>query len=431
MHVKIGYGTNSILVDIPDGWVGNRVLRIPRVEPVTDLSGWFEAGLTECPPAVDLDKALATTGSQACIAVDPSSGLPALLPVLQGFLHWIETRHAFTPDRIQILLAGLQGDWAYPAGFEDLFAQQLPGIRTRQCGPDTPASEFVHLGELDTDLPLSIHRAWTESDARVLISPVSPSPLWGYSGGAPALVSGLAGPDTRTAFLNHPERLNHPAARPGEVDSNPYQALALKALGKASPHLAIHLTLNRENQVAGIFCGDCAQSHAEAIADHHTRLEPSLNEPVDILLTGGGGDPYDRTLAGTIRSMMSATRLLKPDGTLVILGACEDGLGPEPFVEALRETLQSDDWLEKVGRGELKSDSLWLAHQFHQVLSGREVLFFSEHLPEDDLWEIGLTPAPSAMDAISLAMESHGQECRIAVIPEGWPTLVRLQQQQA
>jgi nickel-dependent lactate racemase len=239
------------------------------------------------------------------------------------------------------------------------------------------------------------------------------------------VLPGLAGVECKRDFLGDGQRLAHAAALPGVLRDNPFHLLALEALQKAPPQFAVHFTANRDDAPAALFAGECIQSHLAAVNDYRTRMEVVLPQLMDVVVTGCGGWPQDSTLADAVRSMVSASRILRPEGTLIVVAACDRGIGPPAFEKVLRLAQSPRDYFQLAAREDFSNPYVWLTHQYYKVLAHHEVIFCTPGIEADDLWKFGLTPAPELADAIHVAMENYGQDCRIAAIPEGWRTTVR------
>ncbi len=429
MHVRFPFGTDVLRVDIPDGWVGNRVLRPRNVAPLEALESELGHALAQPMMAPPLEELIAQAKGAICLCLDGAGEPQAAASLLTALLRWMDLRQ-IARDSLSCLLAA-----PLPLTGEDIagWARNLPadlwnGMRVEVHRPESaecaaqppPGSGPAGAGSL------RLNRVWSAAALRILVSVVKPDPLWGYTGGRAAVAPGLADEVGRKAMALDPERLSQPACRPGVLQNNPFHLLSMQAMRLAPPQFAIHLTANASGQVAGVFAGDAVQTHLAAVHDHRERLEPALAEPMDIVVTSGGGAPGDSTLLALIPSILSASRLLKPDGTLVVFSACAGGAGPEPFRAVLRSLESPQAYLEKAGRVGISSLEGALLHPLFHLLRAHEVLAHIPGVDEDDLWRMGFTPVPKAEEAISLAMESHGQQCKIAAVPDGKITLGRI-----
>lgn len=424
MNVRIAFGRDTILVDIPDGWIGNRVLRLPRLNPLCDLS----AALDTCfqnpicaPPPADVFRA----DCDLCIAVDETARARPLLALIPPLLHWLENHLSLSRERITLLLTDPASEWSVSDGEPSLQSLiDLPGCRIETHRRDESA-ECPPAAMLSPGLPLALNKTWSESPQRMALGLVEPRLLWGYSGGRTLVLPGLAGAETTRAFLSDFTRLSHPASVPGVLRDNPFHLLALEALRQVPPQFALYFLVNREDEPVALFGGEGMQSHLAAVNEYRDRMEVVLPRLMDVVVTGCGGWPQDSTLADSVRSMVSASRILRPEGTLIVAAACERGIGPPAFEKLLRLAQSPREYFRLSESRDLANPWAWLAHQFYAILSRHEVIFCTQGIEPDDLWNFGLTPAPELAEAIHVAMETYGQDCRIAAIPEGWRTTVR------
>ncbi len=451
MHVRFAYGTDSLLLDIPDGWVGNRVLRMRKAEASPDVHAAISAAFAS--PVADgtAEQALGR-GAGLCIAVEAGLRPEPLEPVVAALLGWLDEH--LKPDwgRSSLLLthpladwlaAMSRGPWVERAAAGRLRVLRHRGIVPRPAatdaassassgspapsGPSATASPAVEVGAIASGaFPLQLNETWVRAERRLLVSLVEPEALWGFSGGRAAILPGLADGDSRRRFLGGPRALGHPASRPGELRDNPFHRLALEGMAAAPPHWALHFTAGADGRPTAFFAGDPVQSHLAAVNEYKRALQPELASPMDIVMTAAGGTPLDSTLAGAVFSLAWASTLMRPGGTIVIFASCDKGIGPAAFEHLLRASKNPPGFQRILASGDMRIPYLWLANMLYQVLATHEVLFYTEGIAHDDLWALGLTPVPDAIEAVSLAMESHGQECKIAVAPEGCRTLARL-----
>jgi len=431
MHVKFPYGQTTRLVDIPDGWVGNRVLRAARAEPFDDLDAGLEASLQAPIVSAPLSE-LIPPKTDLCLAVDgmPSQGAASEFTAV--VLRALQAHARIPSDRVEVLmtrpLEGFRNEVPWPC-YKDLESLGARRVEVAGAGESGP---YPSAGTLRNGIPLHLHPGWVNARFRVSLSVVEPMLLWGYSGGRTVVLPGLADSQTRQICLGDAIRLADPAAVPGVLRDNPYHHMSLEAFQAAPPNFTIHLLLNREERPVAFLSGDPIQSHLAAVDLHRERFEPPLSERMDIVLSGAGGSPHDDTIASTIRSLVSAAQILKSDGTIVLYAKCAEGIGPAAFEDLLRQAEGGPaGFLQHVAPDNASHPYLPLACMLHQVLSEHEVMIHADGVSEEDLWAFGFTPVPDPMEAISLAMETHGQECKIAVIPDGWQTLGRLCSEEA
>lgn len=424
MNVRIAFGRDTILVDIPDGWIGNRVLRHPRLEALGDISAALDACFREplcAPPLSELFQ----PDRDLCIAVDETARAKPLLAILPPLLQRIEHHVGISPERITLLLTDPASEWSISDSEPSLQSLlDLPGYRVEGHHAEESV-ECAALATLSSGLPLALNKTWVQAPQRMLLSLVEPRLLWGYGGGRTTVLPGLVGAQSMREYLHDAKRLAHSAALPGVLRDNPFHLLALEALQKAPPPLAVYFFVNREDHPVAIFAGECMQSHLAAVNDYRGRMEVVLPQLMDVVVTGCGGWPQDSTLADAVRSMVSASRILRSEGTLIVAAACERGIGPPAFEKMLRIAQSPKEYFRLSAQGNLSNPYTWLTHQFYSVLSRHEVIFCTEGIEQDDLWSFGLTPAPELAEAVHGAMENYGQDCRIAAIPEGWRTTVR------
>jgi nickel-dependent lactate racemase len=149
--------------------------------------------------------------------------------------------------------------------------------------------------------------------------------------------------------------------------------------------------------------------------------------PVDIVVTSGGGHPLDLTFYQAIKGMVGAIPILKPGGTIIIASHCAEGIGNPHFANALLglenpcdfvATIQSPSW-------QFVPDQ-WQIEEFSRALRAGSISMVCDGIEPEVLKRLHVDPSPKLQQAIDRAIERHGHDASIAVIPCGPYVIAKL-----
>ncbi len=415
MHINLAYGTREIPIDVPDNWINGRCYRPRRLDPCPDPYAELHAVLTAM---ADHGLAEICAGKKNCVvAVDSES--PILGSELLGnLLEIIEDASDLKPEDFTILITNRLWE---PHGEKDLERLIDPALmahyRVMIHRPEDETN-LVDLGTTSRKIPLLLNKTYVEADLKVLLGAVKPDLLFGFSGGRSLIMPGLAGSTTIRSMYD----FNHIAdrnARFGHYRDNPFHMTGVEATNAAGCDLAVSAILTLDGAIHKVFAGHFGKSHFEAMNHLLDSMRLPVKEPMDIVVTSGGGHPYDGTLDALIETLSSAEAVLKHDGTIVVAAALGNGLGNEEFTELLRAHRTIKEALATLSRTRDQSPTTWKAQKLYTILQDHEIILYNTDLDEDLIWGIGLTPSHDMNEAILGAMESHGQRCKIVALPEG------------
>ena len=197
------------------------------------------------------------------------------------------------------------------------------------------AASHVDLGRTRGGIPILIDRFFLESDLRLVTGLIEPHLMAGYSGGRKGVCPGLAAVET--------VRVAHgPAMIEGQVGPGP-RAKAIRSTRGCSKSCAgsacTSWSTSRSTAsaaIAGVFCGDIEQAHAEGMRFVEDEALVSLDAPADLVITSGGGDPLDATFYQAIKGISAASGVVRPGGVILLCAALGEGVGSASFERLLR-----------------------------------------------------------------------------------------------
>lgn len=276
-------------------------------------------------------------------------------------------------------------------------------------------SSCTHLGETRRGTPVEILEAAASSDLIIGTGNIEYHYYAGYSGGAKSLLPGIS--SERSVVRNH-ELMRDPRSVTGRLDSPVRQDME-EAARIAGLDLILNVVLNSQGQIVRSVAGNFIQAHREgaAVVD---RMYRATVEPAEIVITSAGGRPKDLNLFQAQKALDNARRAAAPGGTIILVAECSEGLGHPVFERwALQSNCAEDCW-ERFGH-EYEFGGHKAAFLARDSLIYHLTLVSS--LPRERARMCFFYPARSLQEALDRALERHGRDSRILVIPHGNLTL--------
>ncbi|RKY61235.1 MAG: nickel-dependent lactate racemase, partial [Candidatus Latescibacterota bacterium] len=276
--------------------------------------------------------------------------------------------------------------------------------------------EQVLVGHTSKSTPVWIDREYVRAELRVLTGLVEPHLMAGFSGGRKAICPGIAGLET-VKIMHGPKVLEHPNAREGVLDGNPFHEEVLEMAHMVGVDFVLNVSLSEDRRITGVFAGDLEKAHLEAVQFVRRQVEAPLPEPADVVLTTSAGYPLDLTFYQAVKGYTAAIPAVKEGGTVVLAARCEEGLGGPEFSELIRTTTP-DELMREIWREDFFVVDQWQAEELCRGLRKAEAFFFSEGVAPEDVcsW---VRPFSSLEEALDEALGKHGPSSKLAVIPEG------------
>jgi len=421
MIVHLAYGKTGIDVDVPDANV-QAVLTMRDVPAVADPALEL-AHLLEAPMGGNPLLERARNAASACIVVcDITRPVPnqILLPPILATLEEGGIRR----ERITILVAtGLHR----PSTPDELVAMLGEDIvrSTRIVNHRARVKEEQRvLGVTGRGIPVLIDEVYCAADLKVTTGFIEPHLMAGFSGGRKLIAPGCAGEETIKA-LHSPQFIEHPLCREGSVEGNPLHAELLEIARMAGHDMIVNVALDAARRITGVFAGDPLEAHARGVAHVRSAVTATVPSPADIVVTSSAGYPLDLTLYQAVKGMTAAVPILKPGGTLIIAAECAEGLGSPEFTAMATASTTARGFLQELRETPVRIDQ-WQLEECAKVAVGHDCVLVSSGIPEEQRRRLFIRSASTLDDAVREGIRRHGPSARIAVIPKGPYTLVRL-----
>lgn len=411
MILEFGYGSGIQTVEVPDSCV-QAVLVSNEMEHErrgADAVRYSLAHPIESPRLRDIVK----PGEKIVIVTsDISRPLPSF-DVLPSVLD--ELALAGVKDEDITVVFGLGSHRGHTR--EEMIKLVGSGVFSRVRCVDSDPSNCVRYGITSRGTPVDITRTVAEADRRICLGNVEFHYFAGYSGGYKAIMPGSSTPAAIQA--NHSMMVRE-EAKAASIDGNPIREDIEEAGAMVGVDFIVNVVLDEHKKIVYSAAGDVVAAHRDACRYLDRMYLKPIEKRADIVIVSQGGAPKDANLYQTQKALDNAKHAVRDGGTIILVGACPEGLGSKVFGEWLTEAEKPSDLTERVNRdfklGGHKAAAIAM------VLEKAEIMLVSE-MDDDFVRSIFLTPMHSVQEALDAAIKKHGQNASVIAMPFGGATL--------
>jgi nickel-dependent lactate racemase len=407
----------SLAIDVPDNWINGRCYRPFHLEPASKPRAEVISAVSS-PVGLEGSFADAVLGRRNCCVVVDVSRPGVLGETLSTFLAELEAASGLVSGDVRLLVANSIWQPVTPDILRDRLDPEILSRYNVILHNPFNAADCARIGTLGSDIPLTVNRAYLDADLKVVFGPVEPHLILGFVGGRALILPGISHESTVRSLLGF-QRVADPAIRFGNIRDNPIHMAGLEAMSVAGCDLAACILPSATGTTSRVLVGEPGQTFMAAIGSLREKLTVRVKEPMDIVVCSSGGAPYDSTLFKVIDTISAVAPVLKPGGTIVMCATCTDEFGPYPLRELLLSSGGPKGFERRYSRSTHLVPGQWVAQRFFDLLNRHEVILHSRGIADDDLWAAGLTPTQDLQEAIEVAMQGHGQRCKICALPDG------------
>ena len=411
MKLEFGYGSGVQTVEVPE----ENLLAVLESNPKEHLRRGEEAvryALAN-PIGAPLLRNIVKAGQKiAIVTSDISRPLPSY-DVLPAVLDELYTGGAKAEDITVVLALGSHRRHT-PEEMEHLVGERC--WQEVRC-VDSDVNDCVHLGVTTAGTPVDITRTVAEADVRICLGNIEFHYFAGYSGGAKAIMPGVSTP---AAIQQNHRMMVSADACAGKLEGNPVRADIEEAGAICGIDYIVNAVLDEHKKIVFAVAGDVTQAHRVGCAYLDEMYRKKLTQQADIVLVSQGGAPKDANLYQVQKALDNAKHAVRDGGTIILMGACPEGLGSKKFEEWLTTAPTAHSMVEKIGRQfELGGHK---AAAIGMVLDRAQIDLVSE-MDDDFVRSIFLNPQPTAQAAFDAAMEKYGKDASVIAMPYGGATL--------
>ncbi|MBT3266042.1 nickel-dependent lactate racemase [Candidatus Poribacteria bacterium] len=413
MQVTMRYGRDGRVVQFPDP--NTTVLRMRPSVPVADPVRAVADALVNPIGARPLHE-LARGRDSACVVIsDITRPVPNRL-ILPPILQTLESAGIRRDDILILIATGIhrpnEGDELI-----ELVGEAIASTYRVENHFSEDLESHRDLGKTSNGTRVLIDERYCAADLKVTTALIEPHLMAGYSGGRKAVCPGLASIETMKV-MHGPGLLEHPSASTGILDGNPFHEEALEIARIAGVDFNLNVSLDENRALIGVFGGDINEAHRAGCAFVEERVRVDV-EPAPIVVTTCAGHPLDQTFYQAIKGPVGALDAVQEGGSILLMSACNEGIGSPPFEKLMHDTTDLTEFVEGLYDPAKFVIDQWQLEELAKVTRKASVYCFTDGIEDDVLKRLFVTPVSSPEDGIRRLLDHHGADARILAIPEG------------
>lgn len=415
MQVTLEYGRAGLQVELPDQNVKS-VLRLSSCTPLADPDAAIRQALAHPTGTLPLSE-LARGRKNACILI---CDITRPVPNEQILTPLLETLHQAGIDRDDITILVATGLHRPNLGEElvEMVGARIASQYRLENHHGKLANEHTFLGMSPNGVPVYLDSRYVNADLKIATGLIEPHFMAGFSGGRKLICPGIAGIEAIRAW-HSPRFLEHPNARSGIIADNPVHDENTKIAQMAGCDFIVNVCIDSERRITHVCAGDMIQAWLRGVEFCRQQVTVRIPEPVDIVVTCGAGYPLDATFYQSVKGMVGALPIVNPGGTIVLAAGMSEGIGSPEFTNLLYETKSLEEFLDRISNTDFFVMDQWQLEELAKAARHCEIKVVTDGLPADSLSQFFVTPSPSVEAALDDAMQKHGPDASIAVIPDG------------
>jgi len=166
-----------------------------------------------------------------------------------------------------------------------------------------------------------VNKEFLEADIRIGIGGILPHHPVGWSGGAKILLPGIAGDETTSDM----HLLGATEQQLGKIETPCRQEMEDFAR-EVGLHFIVNVIMDEQGKVLKCISGHFIEAHREAVRWGFKVFGVNFNEYADITLSSTY--PMDYDLSQGDKGLFSAELATKPNGEIILLSPCAEGIAP-------------------------------------------------------------------------------------------------------
>lgn len=283
---------------------------------------------------------------------------------------------------------------------------------------DANSKDVVHMGTTTSGTPVDITRCVAEADFRIALGNIEYHYFAGYSGGAKAIMPGVA---TREAIQANHRFMVKKEACAGNIDDNPVRKDIEEAVREfCKVDFILNVVLDEHKKIVCAVAGDVVKAHRKGCMFLDKIYRKEIKHKADIVVVSQGGAPKDLNLYQLQKSLDNAKHAVKKDGIIILVGSAKEGYGEKIFSEWIDAADSPQALINRIEReftlGGHKAAAIAMVEEI------AEVILVSE-MPDKDVINCFMKPMKNLQQAFDYAMQKKGDQAKVIIMPFGGSTL--------
>lgn len=282
---------------------------------------------------------------------------------------------------------------------------------------DADTKDCIHIGTTSMGTPVDLDRRVVEADIRICLGNIEFHYFAGYSGGAKAIMPGIS---TREAIQANHSRMILPEACAGNLEHNPLRKDIEEAADMLGVDFMFNVVLDSDKRIVKAVAGDITKAHRVGCEFLDKIYKREIEEKADIVIVSQGGAPKDLNLYQTQKALANAKHAVKNGGIIILIGACNEGIGEETFEEWLISAETSHSLIERIQKefvlGGHKAAAIAMVLEFADI-------YLVSQLEDELVKKIFMKPFSMVQEAFEAARNQCGTDATVLAMPYGGSTL--------
>ena len=281
-------------------------------------------------------------------------------------------------------------------------------------------NDTVTVGQTRRGTPVEIFRLVVEADFRVCVGNVEFHYFAGYSGGAKAIVPGVAAPIT---IRNNHSHMIEDNAMAACLEGNPVREDLEEAVSMVGVDFLLNVIVDEQHRVIDAAAGDITEAHQTLCRRLQKAGTVSIPKPLDLAIVSAGGAPKDINLYQAQKALDNCAGVVRQGGVIILVAECKEGYGNDTFRQWMTSGKEPIEVLESI-----RQDFVLGGHKaaaIAKIASDTKILLVtSEQLSHEQL--VGIDVYQDLDAAIREGFRLVGEDAAYAVFPYGASTLPQI-----
>lgn len=271
------------------------------------------------------------------------------------------------------------------------------------------------IAEID-GAPIEVNRHYLDADLKILTGLIEPHMYAGFSGSRKSILPGISSYKTMQ-FMHSFKMIHQPDVSNCRLAGNPFHEAGEKVAAAAGVDFILNVVINKARELVGVFAGHFKLAHRTGCELVSKMAVRAIEHPADLVITSAGGYPLDATFYQVSKGLIAARDVLRPNGAIIMVCECREGLGSNEYCELVREGQSPEGFCERYSDPDNFVMDQWCLQTTYQALAhAADVYVYSPYLSQEDLEGLGITK----IDNVQAAIDSLLKEgTRVVVSPEG------------
>jgi len=281
--------------------------------------------------------------------------------------------------------------------------------------------ELVRVGRTSYGVEVWLNREYVSADLRVALGTIEPHHLAGWSGGAKAVLPGVAG---RSTVTGHHALAMRPGVEAGVLEGNPFREGLEEVLDLCPLHFVLNVALDQAGRIVQAWAGHPVTAHRAGVSELQRRVVVWVPERYPVVVVSLGGAPRDGDLwQAEGKGLGRARPALAPGGVLILCARMERGVGDQVLARylgagspaAVRERFRAEEF----------SVAGFKAWRLARLVEDYRVFLVTEGLRPGDLPGFPVRFFGGLQAALDEAFRGLPADARVYVIPRSLEVIIR------